>query len=538
MTRNVEKEKNKMNKNIKRNDGITLIALVITIIILLILAGVTIAALTGDNGILGRATDAREQTDVAEEKEKVVLAAQAALIDNNGKEILEQYLNSELENNFGENKYSLEEGQNNGEQGFIVTITDTGRRYFVNKNGKVEQMIPAPIVTHTINPETQVTEGEKITITINATPTEGEITKITKPDGTSVENTTTTTYQVEENGEYKFVVEQSNGGKTIHTVEITNGKYVEKFSDIYTSTQAYTKNGQTAWIPEGFAVGTSNTINTIENGLVITDKIDENHNSIGNEFVWVPVNRENFDTEFVRIEGYGSGEQGLSPNYGEADGNSETGENTNSNVKETETTKTEVKEMYESVYNNEGFYIGRYETGIGTNSNAVIQKNVRVYNNIKWSANGMQETTGTTGGAVEVSRNFDTANKYTSVTSTLIYGVQWDTTMKWMENVQNLTGGKYIQDSTGMGWYSGNSPYSTGTNLGEAKNRVKNIYDLAGNVYEWSMESYSSNRRVWRGGSHKGSGIDNPASNRTSNRYGSSYSGTELGFRITLYLNR
>ena len=47
----------------KNNKGITLIALVITIIVLLILAGVTIAALSGDNGILRRATEAKEQTN-------------------------------------------------------------------------------------------------------------------------------------------------------------------------------------------------------------------------------------------------------------------------------------------------------------------------------------------------------------------------------------------------------------------------------------------------------------------------------------------
>ena len=44
--------KNKLKEQLKINKGITLIALVITIIVLLILAGVTIATLTGDNGIL------------------------------------------------------------------------------------------------------------------------------------------------------------------------------------------------------------------------------------------------------------------------------------------------------------------------------------------------------------------------------------------------------------------------------------------------------------------------------------------------------
>ena len=51
-----------MNKTKRNARGITLIALVITIIVLLILAGVTIAALSGDNGILKRATQAKNKT--------------------------------------------------------------------------------------------------------------------------------------------------------------------------------------------------------------------------------------------------------------------------------------------------------------------------------------------------------------------------------------------------------------------------------------------------------------------------------------------
>ena len=71
--------KNKVNKKTRqtkgkiqtrKNKGITLIALVITIIVLLILAGVTIATLTGENGILTRATDAREETRYATIKEE------------------------------------------------------------------------------------------------------------------------------------------------------------------------------------------------------------------------------------------------------------------------------------------------------------------------------------------------------------------------------------------------------------------------------------------------------------------------------------
>ena len=79
---NIEKKGEKqMKEKLKNEKGITLIALVITIIVLLILAGVTIATLTGENGILTKTTEANLQTQIGEEKEAINLAMQALLID-------------------------------------------------------------------------------------------------------------------------------------------------------------------------------------------------------------------------------------------------------------------------------------------------------------------------------------------------------------------------------------------------------------------------------------------------------------------------
>ena len=61
--------------------GITLVALVITIIVLLILAGVTITALSGENGLLKRAAEAKEQTEVTQKAEQAKLDATEALIE-------------------------------------------------------------------------------------------------------------------------------------------------------------------------------------------------------------------------------------------------------------------------------------------------------------------------------------------------------------------------------------------------------------------------------------------------------------------------
>ena len=70
-------------------NGITLIALIVTIVILLILAGISIAMLTGDNGILTQAQNAKNKTEEAERNEKLDLLKQEELINEtlNGVEV-------------------------------------------------------------------------------------------------------------------------------------------------------------------------------------------------------------------------------------------------------------------------------------------------------------------------------------------------------------------------------------------------------------------------------------------------------------------
>ena len=58
----------------KKSTGITLIALVVTIVVLLILAGISINTILGDNGIISRSKEAKERTEYAQEQEKVKYA--------------------------------------------------------------------------------------------------------------------------------------------------------------------------------------------------------------------------------------------------------------------------------------------------------------------------------------------------------------------------------------------------------------------------------------------------------------------------------
>ena len=122
-----------VTKELKKNRGITLLALVITIIILLILAGVTISAITGDNGIIGNAGQAKEETEIANETEIIEKATVQAMGNNKYGNIVEGELQSELDKETGEGKT---EATDVGEE-FEVVFIDSKRYYTVDKDGNV-----------------------------------------------------------------------------------------------------------------------------------------------------------------------------------------------------------------------------------------------------------------------------------------------------------------------------------------------------------------------------------------------------------------
>ncbi len=156
-----------------------------------------------------------------------------------------------------------------------------------------------------------------------------------------------------------------------------------------------------------------------------------------------------------------------------------------------------------------------------------------------------------TGGAVEKARGMRLESE-TGVTPTLCYGVQWDATLNFIdpnyitnetaEGNANCDETSYLRDSLGKGWYDnniiGNTERKTGIDINNQKpNQVKNIYDMAGNVDEWTMEAYTNtylpNRRIARGGESYSMRDVKPVSGRTPREPSViAYS----GFRPTLYI--
>ena len=122
-----------MEKTRKNNQkGITLIALVITIIVLIILAGISIMMISGQDGILSRAGNAKEINIAGQEKEQIQLAYSAALIDTKGTKITAENFQTEL------NKYAEATVTENADGSFNIVFTKTNNSYTFDSGNFVE----------------------------------------------------------------------------------------------------------------------------------------------------------------------------------------------------------------------------------------------------------------------------------------------------------------------------------------------------------------------------------------------------------------
>ena len=326
---------------------------------------------------------------------------------------------------------------------------------------------------------------------------------------------------------------------------------------------------------------------TIDTGLVIQD-------ASGNEYVWVVVPRTTAvyattglgkttftDADYTSIE---NDLKEYTKTYRGSTSYSDTWYADDKNegwLSETEY-KTLKNSMLKSVYENGGFYVGRYEAGIGTNRTS-IEAQVNGKYPVPTTApvtkaDAYPYTYVTRTQAQNLASNVKSGTK----TSSLMFGVQWDLVLAFMHNKGNiedstltsnsttignyynstfdLNRGKYAQcgqlgntwknfdsaldsivvsnETTGKMKKTEQNSYQNGillTTGGTEQSKVMNIYDIAGNVYEWTLEKTPNTYEpcVTRGGLFNDTGSYRPAAEHGGSSSGHSF--YSIGFRVSIF---
>ena len=210
---------------IKETNGITLIALVITIILLLILGGVVVSQLNSGN-LIGNAISVADKSKIESKKEEIQLAITSKMIEADGDITIENIIDKLEKNGI------IDSGNSNSENGQVKTnpdgyvyeiVQDKNENWNVNYVGKGE--IEATKITLATSVDTTGITN-KVTITLTAKAKSG-VKSIQLPDGTnktyaSGTTTATTTYEVTQNGTYKFTATNNNNESVDKTVAISN----------------------------------------------------------------------------------------------------------------------------------------------------------------------------------------------------------------------------------------------------------------------------------------------------------------------------
>ena len=437
---------NKVNEEkdiVKKQTGITLIALVITIIVLLILAGVSIATLTGNNGILTQANQAKENNNSAAVKEKVEVEALGSM-DKSGK------FN---ESTFEENVTKNIKGSTVKKSGSSLIVTVDGYDVTVDKEtGEVTGVVKS----NGEKPTTGVQPGTEVSKTEKDNYTDSNKEKATIPEGFTVDETENTI----------------SSGLVVHGPDGSEFVWVP-VDDINDMAQCSTAGGDCNLILSDGDELMCTTHNSTEIvGKLYATETGENFGTVNTTY--------NADS--------GLREPAYLTNSSYADASSYNAiELTLSNMQD------EYRNMAAKVAKYGGFYVGRYETSLsdatessaGVNEKAQSKQGViptSVYNSATYRWYGLY------------SKQKEYTGKNGSVESSMIWGSQYDAMLNWAKNGAD----KDKLTNTTLGNHSG-SVKTTG-NSNYSNDSINNIRDLGGNLIEWTLEAYDTKYRVGRGG--------------------------------------
>ncbi len=460
----------------RKNKGITLIALVVTIIVLLILAGVTIEMLSGDNSAPQKATEAAQKDAIAGAKDEIAMTVQERLL------------------NYYNNTYVKGNGiAGASTQSEVVKAADDAVGKAKERN---KQLLDSSVVK-----ENTIILKTKSYIVVGTIDKKGGITW-------SDVNT--------RGGE---IIEETN---TSNTVLVNSFANLNEDASLPSDKNTIVKKGtgedeQKIVIPAGFEVSEGTTL---EGGIVIRDAGTVNgEEKAGNEFVWVPVEQKikfhDGEIGVIQLGRYDFGTKDEQKLEGPKEGNEEIGMNYNSSDKATENSNSvarAIEEFKTQTKLAKGYYIGRYEMG-KSGDIAVCKKGVSVYNNV------------TRDQGKEASQNlYNNVQKEgtTIYTSDLINSYAWDTAVV------------YIMKTTGKNEYAYQGDGSNKlSNTGEKGDEKCKINDMAKNVFEWTTEYCSSPSTpcVARGTDYTSSNGYTSYRSMVFN----SYSVPRLGFRPILY---
>ena len=266
------------------------------------------------------------------------------------------------------------------------------------------------------------------------------------------------------------------------------------------------------WIPEGFKVA-GDSASTVQGGVVIEDKD-------GNQFVWVPVATL---ADYKRRTWYTG--NGSFSDYSEA-------------LPEDERASVDAYK---------GFYIGRYEAGdkesTGTTKATFRTSSSDTSNSVTIKADQVPYSCVTRTKAVSLAEGFATKQGYKAKTK-LVSSYAWDTTIAFLQKVNSDYGnsseeGNYNDTAFSYTDITGASQTKAGNSqvlvpTGQTT-PVCNIYDMGGNVFELTNESYSNTIGPYaiRGGHYYNNYANAPAGNRS---YDSDAANVNNGFRLTLFM--